>query len=346
MPFSFQTAFQTIRTLWLKAFLFVTEPVFRFLLPDPYTNAGNKRVEKKLVHQSKVTMTEIVTAAHVNILDVAFAGTILSWIDIAAGIAAKRHSSVPAVTRSVDAVAFLRPVKKGDILKIQATVNKSWKSSMEVGVKVEAESPLSNERIFVAHAYLTFVALSPRTPKTYLGKQFIQYQPIAVPHIEPTSPIEIRRFEMAEQRRQARLTRQPNKPDHTIIRETMCAYSQGLNLKQGQDAIIQSHPAFVPHTTMRSENDNDDDDDDDNNEDDHRPTYRNHQRRYSMDPKMLQPVKSMETEDSFAEVVKLVMPNHANSLSICFGGQIISWMELCALSSANRLAKAYLLTAR
>lgn len=251
----------------------------------------------------------------------------------------------------MDGVAFLRPVKKGDIvswntlmsirvtfffffflfqLKIQATVNKSWKTSMEVGVKVEAESPLSNERVFVAHAYLTFVALSPRpTPHTYLGKQFIQYLPIAVPHIEPTTPMEKRRFDMAEERRQTRLLRRPNQPNRTAIRDTMHAYAQGLNLHQDQDAVIQSHPAFVPHALT----------------DEARPS-RHHQRRYSMDPKMLQPVQSMETEESFAEVVKLVMPQHANSLSITFGGQIISWMELCALTSANRLAKAYLLTAR
>jgi acyl-CoA hydrolase len=199
---------------------------------------------------------------------------------------------------------------------------------MEVGVKVEAESPLSNERVFVAHAYLTFVALSPRpTPHTYLGKQFIQYLPIAVPHIEPTTPMEKRRFDMAEERRQTRLLRRPNQPNRTAIRDTMRAYAQGLNLHQDQDAVIQSHPAFVPLADEAS-------------------PFRHHQRRYSMDPKMLQPVKSMETEESFAEVVKLVMPQHANSLSITFGGQIISWMELCALSSANRLAKAYLLTAR
>ncbi|KAI8336132.1 HotDog domain-containing protein [Chlamydoabsidia padenii] len=245
------------------------------------------------------------------------------------------------VTRSVDGVAFLRPVKKGDILKIQATVNKSWKTSMEVGVKVEAESPLSNERVFVAHAYLTFVALSPRpTPHTYLGKQFIQYQPITVPHIEPTTAMEIRRFNMAEERRQTRLARRPKQPDRTAIRETMHAYAQGLNLHQDQDAIIQSHPAFVPHALISPTKDNKEF----ISHDDHDNAI-HHQRRYSMDPKMMQPVKSMETEESFAEVVKLVMPQHANSLSITFGGQIISWMELCALSSANRLAKAYLLTA-
>ncbi|KAI8083002.1 HotDog domain-containing protein [Halteromyces radiatus] len=200
---------------------------------------------------------------------------------------------------------------------------------MEVGVKVEAESPLSSERVFVAHAYLTFVALSPRpTPHTYLGKRFVQYMPIAVPHIIPMTPMETRRYDMAEKRRQNRLSRP--KMDRSNIRETMQAYSQGLNLHQTKDAPIRSHPAFTPrHMMMQHEQEED----------------TRHHRRYSMDPKMLQPVDAMKMEDSFAEVVKLVMPQHANSLSITFGGQIISWMEQCALSSANRLAKAYLLTA-
>ncbi|KAI9302473.1 HotDog domain-containing protein [Cunninghamella echinulata] len=312
------------------------------------------------MYESRVTMTEIVTSSHVNVLGVAFAGTILGWIDIAAGIAAKRHASVPCVTRSVDDVAFLRPVKEGDILKIQASVNKSWKTSMEVGVKIEAESPLTAERIFVAHAYLTFVALSPRPkPRTYLGKHYLQYQPIAVPSIVPMNDDEKRRFDMAERRRQGRLKRK--QPDYTIIRNTMQAYAQGLQLHQLQDAPLHSHPAFTTKT-MISSSSSVEEEKNKNESDEGNPFADSHhqqmesniksplsstfqQRRYSMDPSMLQPFKSLNTEDSFAEVVKLVMPQHANTLGITFGGQIISWMELCALSSANRLAKAYLLTA-
>ncbi|CAO3639910.1 unnamed protein product [Cunninghamella blakesleeana] len=347
MP-NIKTAFESIRALWLRAFLYISNPIFKLLLPDPYTNAGHERVTTKYMHESRVTMTEIVTSSHVNSIGVCFAGSILSWIDICAGIAAKRHASVPCVTRSVDDVAFLRPVKEGDILKIQASVNKSWKTSMEVGVKVEVESPLVAERIFVAHAYLTFVALSPRPkPKTYLGKRYVQYQPIAVPSIVPMNDKEKRRYDMAEQRRQSRLKRK--QPDYTIIRNTMNAVSQGLNLNQIHDAPVQSHPAFTTKTMLSSTSKEEHDLDKTPFQEDHlkspiSPTFLN-KRRYSMDPSMLQPFQSLNTEDSFAEVVKLVMPQHANTLEITFGGQIISWMELCALSSANRLAKAYLLVA-
>jgi acyl-CoA hydrolase len=69
-------------------------------------------------------------------------------------------------------------------------------------------------------------------------------------------------------------------------------------------------------------------------------------RRFSQDPRMIQQVKEKLMDSTFAEVVELVMPQHANTLSITFGGQIMAWMETCARASANRLAKAYLLTAR
>lgn len=234
---------------------------------------------------------------------------------------------------------------------------------MEVGVKIEAESPLTAERVFVAHAYLTFVALSPRPkPRTYLGKRYLQYQPIPVPSILPLNDKEKRRYDMAEQRRQSRLKRK--QPDYSIIRNTMQAYAQGLQLHQINDAPVHSHPAFTTKTMLSSssiskkENEEEENEEEENEENPFNdqtnlkspisissPTALN-KRRYSMDPSMLQPFQSLNTEDSFAEVVKLVMPQHANTLGITFGGQIISWMELCALSSANRLAKAYLLAAR
>ncbi|KAI8060223.1 HotDog domain-containing protein [Gongronella butleri] len=346
-----QSAFDTLRALWVRAFLYITNPIFTRLLPDPYTNAGNIRATSKLTRESRVTMTEIVTSAHCNSMGICFAGTTLGWIDIAAGICAKRHGNAPSVTRSVDGVAFLRPVKEGDILKIQASVNKSWRTSMEVGVRIEAESPLTSERVFVAHAYLTFVALSPRPkPQTYLGRQFVQYQPTPVPQVVPETAFEKRRYDMAEQRRQARLHHHPAGANASLtdaIRDLLCYYAELQGQPRDDDeihAVIDSHPAFTPSSP------------------DHAapppssmpltrpvppspPLQPQFKRRYSMDPAMEQPIASMIMQDTFAEVVKLVMPQHANTLGITFGGMIISWMELCALSSANHLAKAYVLTA-
>ncbi|ORX53986.1 Thioesterase/thiol ester dehydrase-isomerase [Hesseltinella vesiculosa] len=336
------SAFEAIRAIWIRAFLYITEPVFSRLLPDPYTNAGHTRVPSKLMKESKVTMTEIVTSSHCNSMGICFAGTTLGWIDIAAGICAKRHGNAPSVTRSVDGVAFLFPVKEGDILKIQASVNKSWRTSMEVGVRIEAESPLTTRRVFVAHAYLTFVALSPRPkPQTYLGRQFLQYQPTPVPQVMPETDLEKRRYDMAEHRRQQRLRHHPATPVPSTtdnIRALFRNYAQQQLTHQPSlpdEPAVDSHPAFKEHPEDLAED----------NDDACPIRPRPYKRRYSVDPTMAQPVKFMYMKDTFAEVVKLVMPQHANTLGITFGGMIISWMEMCALSSANRLAKAYVVTA-
>ncbi|KAI8327454.1 HotDog domain-containing protein [Blakeslea trispora] len=308
--------YDTVRNKCVEAFVFISQPIFQRMLPDPYTTAGHERVSSKPAHESRVTMTELVHASHCNLKGFAYAGTILSWIDVAAGIAAKRHAVSPSVTRSVDDVAFLHPVKLGDIVYIQASVNKSWKTSMEVGVKVEAESPLDQGRFFVAHAYLTFVALSPRpTARTQVGRILSDLQTIPVPSLVPTSEMEQKRFDMAENRRQARLN--AVQPDHQLIRDRMRQWSQGLR-QIDQDAPVRVHPGYMEETGLT--------------------------RRFSQDPQMIQQQDKLMFS-TFAEVVELVMPQHANTLQITFGGQIMAWMEQCALASATQLVKAYLLTA-
>jgi acyl-CoA hydrolase len=225
---------------------------------------------------------------------------------------------------------------------IQASVNKSWKTSMEVGVKVEVESPLSHDRFFVAHAYLTFVALSPRpSAKTHLGRVLSDFQPIRVPELLPLTPMEIKRFEMAEKRRQARFSAQ--KPDFQQIRKLMELWSQGLRERSDIDAPIRKYPGLNTKSGYSSPSEDGDEDIDERD-----PEYvpRRFTRRFSQDPKMLQQMREVLMDTTFAEVVELVMPQHANTLGITFGGQIMAWMETCALTSANRLIKSYLLTAR
>ncbi|KAI9029939.1 HotDog domain-containing protein [Phycomyces nitens] len=339
-------AFQAyMASIWAKVVYFVSQTLLRFILPDPYIEAGNIRVNEKPMYESRVTMTEIISPAHASLKGLAYAGTILGWIDIAAGLAAKRHSASPSVTRSVDDVAFLHPVKVGDIITIQASVNKSWNTSMEVGVKVEAESPLTGDRFFVAHAYLTFVALSPRpSPRTFLGRKLAEFHPTHVPAIIPMSDMEKKRFEMAETRRKARLERKLQ--SHAGIRELMHAWSQGRKEHADDDAPI------IPHPILNQLHHHDNDDNEDNSEDIENHDLRSRalsaikrvNRRFSSDPRMVQP-KERRMERTFTEVVELVMPQHANTLSITFGGQIMAWMEICAIASANRLARAYLLTA-
>lgn len=116
-------------------------------------------MDGKKVSESRVTMTEMVLPSHTNALGTIFGGTIMSWIDIAAAICASRHSQLPVVTVHMDDMQFIAPVKTGWIVNLNASVNYVGSTSMEVGVRVEAENPRTGIRHHTATAYLTFVAL-------------------------------------------------------------------------------------------------------------------------------------------------------------------------------------------
>lgn len=116
-------------------------------------------LESKTVRASQVIMTQLVLPTHTNSFGNIFGGTIVSWIDIAAAIAAQRHSRRPVVTASIDEMSFVAPVKKGWVVNLKASVNFVARTSMEVGVRVDAENPVTGEVFHTASAYLTFVAL-------------------------------------------------------------------------------------------------------------------------------------------------------------------------------------------
>lgn len=145
------------------------------------------------VSQSHVIMTELVLPQHTNALDTIFGGVIVSWVDIAAAISAQRHSGMNVVTASIDALNFVAPVYKGWIVNLKASVNFAAKTSMEVGVRVDAENPVTKRVFHTASAYLTFVALNEHG------------RPSPVPPLLPQSEAELRRFKAAELRRKLRL---------------------------------------------------------------------------------------------------------------------------------------------
>src|SRR6201998_984547 len=86
-------------------------------------------------------------------------GTIMKLVDEAAGVAAVRHARRRVVTASMDRMSFLVPIKIGQLVTFTATVNAAWRTSMEVGVRVVAESPRTGDVRHASTAYLTFVAL-------------------------------------------------------------------------------------------------------------------------------------------------------------------------------------------
>jgi acyl-CoA hydrolase len=120
-------------------------------------------------------------------------GVIMYLCDEVAGIAAVRHSGCRVVTVAMDRMTFARPVYVGHLLTLKATVNAAWNTSMEVGVRVEAEDIRSGEKTPTSTAYLTMVALDDD------GK------PTNVPPIEPATPDEERRAREAQLRRDNRL---------------------------------------------------------------------------------------------------------------------------------------------
>ncbi len=113
----------------------------------------------KYAKESWVEMTEMVLPQHTNALNTVFGGVVMSWVDTAAAICAMRHSGRQVVTASIDALHFLAPIHLGWVANIKASVNYTSRTSCEIGVKVIAENPKTNETFHTASAYLTMVAL-------------------------------------------------------------------------------------------------------------------------------------------------------------------------------------------
>jgi acyl-CoA hydrolase len=132
-------------------------------------------------------VTDANTAGYVH------GGTVMRFCDEVAGLAAVRHSGARVVTAAMDRMTFLEPVHVGEVLTFKATVNAAWRTSMEVGVRVEAENPRTGEIRHTNSAYLTMVALGDAGT------------PTPVPSIDCTDDVERRREREAQVRRANRL---------------------------------------------------------------------------------------------------------------------------------------------
>lgn len=127
------------------------------------------------------------TAGHVH------GGAIMRLCDEVAGIAAIRHSGCRVVTAGMDRMTFLDPVYVGQLVTVRATVNAAWRTSMEVGVRVESEHVATGETAHTSTAYLTMVALDD------------DGRPTPIPALEPETRDERRREQEAQLRRENRL---------------------------------------------------------------------------------------------------------------------------------------------
>jgi acyl-CoA hydrolase len=113
----------------------------------------------RAARESRATMTELMMPNMANTLGNVFGGVVLSLIDRVAAVAAIRHARGPCVTVSVDRVDFRLPIHVGELVTAQASVNFVGRTSMEVGVRVEAENIVTGERRHTNSCYLTFVAI-------------------------------------------------------------------------------------------------------------------------------------------------------------------------------------------
>lgn len=158
-------------------------------------NKKPKKVARspKPVKESQVEMTELVLPNDTNQLGNLLGGRLMHWMDIAAAIAAQRHSNCVCVTASVDELNFHQPIHLGEVVMLHASVNRAFGTSMEIGVQVQTENQLTGKRKTANTAYLTFVALDK------------DGRPTAVPPVVPQTTEERRRFEEALRRREVRL---------------------------------------------------------------------------------------------------------------------------------------------
>jgi acyl-CoA hydrolase len=161
------------------------------------TAEGNGELHGLPPSYARVSLAMVTSGREANLLGNIHGGEIMKLADSTAGAVAARHSGGPAVTAAVDEVAFLQPVHVGDIVRTFSQVNWAGRSSMEIGVRVEAQpwNDPSTTSLHVASAYFVFVAIDGAG------------RPRTVPGVVPESPAEVRRHREAEIRRAHRLAR-------------------------------------------------------------------------------------------------------------------------------------------
>lgn len=142
---------------------------------------------------TRTEMTQIVMPGQANALGSVFGGQVMAWMDICAAVSAQRFARTDVVTAAVDSLIFRAPVKQGMVVVLQSQVNWAGRTSMEVGVRVEAEDRYTGAREHTSTCYLTFVSLDA------------DGRPSVLPTLTPVTSDDHRRWADAERRRAVRL---------------------------------------------------------------------------------------------------------------------------------------------
>jgi acyl-CoA hydrolase len=153
----------------------------------------NPELPGRFVRESISEYSEFALPTDANTLGNVLGGKVMHLVDLAAALAAVRHSRCPVVTASVDQMSFLHPVHIGQLIVLRSSVNRVFRTSMEVGVRVHVENLLTGHVKHTSSAYLTFVALDEHGKRT------------PIPPVIPETEQEMRRYREAEERRVYRL---------------------------------------------------------------------------------------------------------------------------------------------
>ena len=150
-------------------------------------------MEGKAVRESASEYLELALPNDANGLGNVLGGKVMHLVDLAAAMAGMRHARQTIVTASVDSLHFLHPVHLGELIILRSSVNRVFRSSMEIGVKVTTEKLLTGERLHTCSAYLTFVAVD------------LEGRAVTAPPVIPETEDELRRYRQAGERREYRL---------------------------------------------------------------------------------------------------------------------------------------------
>ena len=151
----------------------------------------SEELRSKTVRESQSERSEIIFPTDANALGNLFGGRLMQFIDLVGAVAACRHASAITVTASMDHLDFVAPVRVGDLLILKASVNRAYRTSMEVGVRAMVEDVLNSGGLrHVSSAYLTYVAVDRQGNR------------IPVPQVIPETEHQQRRYEDAVRRRE------------------------------------------------------------------------------------------------------------------------------------------------
>ena len=146
-------------------------------------------MEARRIQESSTVVSQLMLPIDANPVGNVHGGTIMKLVDEVGGVVAMRHCRQRVVTARIDEMSFLHPVYVGDLVTLKASVNGVGRTSMEVGVRVEAENLRTGKVVHTSSAHLVYVALDS------------EGRPTEVPDLIAETEVELRRMEAARARR-------------------------------------------------------------------------------------------------------------------------------------------------